>query len=345
MTTPADSQHKYRLLVVEDDPDTLTLLKLQLTRAGYDVIAGSNGREAVTALSEIGAQIIVADWDMPEMSGLELCRAVHELRELTALGLIYFIILTAHAEQERVVEAFAAGADDFVRKPYHLPELLARIRAGERILALQDELYERQVELSKQSAQLAGLNRTLERLANTDTLTNLPNRRRVLERLQDAWALAERHDQPLSCITFDIDHFKRVNDTFGHHAGDSVLQNIADSVRKLIRRYDVCGRVGGEEFLIVCPNVTNDVAVRIAERIRLAVANTPTYSNGQRIDVTISLGVTSRRPEYPNPDALLRAADALLYRAKEQGRNQTWCVAADGQPKPAETIAPAPVAP
>ena len=320
----ADTAHKHRLLVVEDDPATLALLRRQLERAGYEVIAGSNGREAVTALNEIGADIVVADWDMPEMSGIELCRAVHELRDTQLLGLMYFIVLTAHTEKARVVEALEAGADDFVRKPYDLPELLARIRAGERILVLQEELRERQLELSKYTAQLAGLNRALERLANTDTLTGLPNRRHVLERFDEAWSLAERRDHRLGCIMFDVDHFKRVNDTYGHKAGDLVLQGIAKTVGDVVRRYDTCGRFGGEEFLVVCPEETVEGMCIVAERIRAAIADTPVFCDGTRIDVTVSLGTACRRDQHAAPEALIAEADALLYAAKDNGRNRVW---------------------
>ena len=322
---------KHRLLVVEDDPATLNLLQHHLEKAGYEVICRCNGKEAVAALGEIGARVIIADWNMPEMTGLELCLAVQELRDTSALRATYFILLTANTEKKKVLEAFEAGADDFVRKPYDIQELLARIRAGERILRLQDELIDRQLELSMTNAQSALLNRKLEKLANTDTLTGLPNRRRVFERLHDIWALAERHNHHLSCIMFDVDHFKRVNDTYGHQAGDMVLQAIAKTVRRLLRRYDICGRIGGEEFLIICPNEPATGAVRLAERLRINLADQTIHCDDVRINVTISLGVAAIRPEHTSPDALIADADNMLYAAKENGRNQIWLADQSGR--------------
>ena len=341
-SSPKPVEKKHRLLVVEDDPATLKLLQHHLEKAGYEVICCCNGKEAVTTLGEIGAKVIIADWSMPEMTGLELCQAVQELRDTSALGATYFILLTAHTEKKKVLEAFEAGADDFVRKPYDIQELLARIRAGERILRLQDELIDRQLELSKANAQFAVLNRKLEKLANTDTLTGLPNRRRVFERLNDAWALAERHNHHLSCIMFDVDHFKRVNDTHGHQTGDMVLRAIAKTVRRLLRRYDICGRIGGEEFLVICPNEPATGAAQLAERLRVHLANQTIHCDDVRINVTISFGVTAMRPEHATPDALIADADSMLYAAKENGRNQIWLSDKSGRRRHLESESAAP---
>ncbi len=319
-----EGERKHRILLVEDDPDTLRLMKRRLESAGYPVLACGNGLEAVAALRELGADIVVTDWAMPEMSGLELCRAVHELRDSQALGAIYLILITASSERTRVVEAFEAGADDFLHKPFDFDELLARLRAGERILKLHEEVRQRQLELSKYTAQLAGLNRRLERLANTDMLTGLPNRRQVLERLDEAWALAVRRNVPLSCLMLDVDHFKRTNDTYGHRGGDLVLQELARRVQALIRRYDVCGRFGGEEFLVICPQESVRSAVRLATRLREAIAATPVWCEGRRVDITVSIGVAERRAAHADPEALIGEADRMLYVAKSRGRNQVW---------------------
>lgn len=326
-----NNEQKRRILVVEDDPATLALLKRQLQRAGYAVSACSNGREAVTSLTESGAEIIVSDWQMPAMTGIELCRATRELQGAHAVGSLYFILLTASTGKPRVVEALEAGADDFLRKPYDLQELLARIRAGERILDLQGELLRRQLELSKSAAHLAVLNDKLAELANTDTLTRLPNRRCVLERLSEAWDLAERRGRPLSCVMLDIDHFKRINDTHEHKVGDIVLVALANTIRRLLRRYDVCGRVGGEEFLIVCREESVEGAAALAERIRATVATKPITVGALRIPVTICLGAAAMRPEHANAEALVAEADTMLYAAKENGRNQVWLVDSQGQ--------------
>ncbi|MGD8450611.1 MAG: diguanylate cyclase [Phycisphaerae bacterium] len=329
-TEPAIDQRQRRILVAEDDPATLALLRRQLERAGYTVIACADGKEALAALTNEGPEIVVADWLMPEMTGIELCRAVAELRASQVVRSLHFILLTAHGDKEKVVEGLEAGADDFLKKPYDLQELLARIRAGERILTLQNELYERQLELGKSNAELAVLNSKLTRLANYDSLTELPNRRYTIERFREAWDLARRHGRQLSCIMLDIDHFKRVNDTYGHHSGDLVLQEVARRIRDACRRYDFCGRFGGEEFLVVNAEEGITGATALAERIRTAVEGKEIAVEQNSVRVTISLGAASMRPEQSELDALIGEADGALYAAKGHGRNQVWYVDASG---------------
>jgi len=324
-----------RILVVEDDPATLALLERRLKRAGYEVIGCCNGKEAATELNRSRADIIIADWEMPEVTGIELCRMVSELRETSPLRAPHFILLTAHAEREKVVQAFECGADDFVRKPYDIHELLARVRAAERILNLQEQLVERQLELSKSNARLALLNRKLEKLASTDSVTDLPNRRCTMQRLEEAWALAQRSKCPLACVMADVDHFKLVNDRHGHAAGDLILHKVAQRIRRTLRRYDVCGRFGGEEFLVVCPDTDVSAAVQVGERIRMAVADRPIHHDSATIAVTVSLGVSWNRPAHQRIDQMLAEADTLLYRAKQAGRNQTWYADEHGTALPA----------
>ena len=258
------------------------------------------------------------------MTGVELCQALTALRAEGAARSLYVILLTAHGDKGKVVEGLEAGADDFLRKPYNFQELLARIHAGERIQGLQEELIARQIELKKSNAELGLLNEKLTRLANFDALTSLPNRRYTLERFADAWAQARRYGRPLSCIMLDIDHFKQVNDTHGHKAGDVVLQEVAAALHSLVRRYDVCGRFGGEEFLCVCPEATVEAAAMVAERMRVSVSQQEIFTDGVQLSVTISLGVAGMRLDHSSPDALTAEADAMLYAAKEHGRNQVW---------------------
>ncbi|MFH1747841.1 MAG: diguanylate cyclase [Planctomycetota bacterium] len=324
LPAPDTNSEKSRLLVVEDEPATLALLKCQLQKTGYEVMGCTNGREAVEILNRVGADVVITDWSMPEMNGIDLCRAIHELRETGVLWLVHVILLTAHNDKQHVVEAFEAGADDFLSKPYDLQELLARIRVGQRVLRLQSELLERQLELAKSNAQMTILNQKLGRLANTDALTSLPNRRHVLDRYADAWELAKRSNQPISCIMADVDHFKKVNDTYGHNTGDCVLREMAQRIQSQLRRYDLCGRFGGEEFLIICPGITADGAAVLAERIRLKIAARKVDANGTAIKVTMSFGVASTQSGYEDPEILTAQADKMLYAAKEHGRNQVW---------------------
>jgi diguanylate cyclase (GGDEF)-like protein len=330
------------IIVAEDDAASRALLVRQLTKAGYEVTACVNGREALAAIRARVSCIVVADWSMPEMDGLELCRTVRSLAEMQALSFVYFILLTAHSETEEIVAGLEAGADDYLTKPYQKQELLARLRAGERIHALQTELMHRQIELHKANAELAGLNIKLENLANTDVLTGLANRRQLFERFAEEWALSERTGRPLACIMLDIDNFKTTNDTYGHVAGDQVLRKIAETTGGCLRKYDLIGRIGGEEFCVICPDTPVEAVACLAERIRAAVDEMQCVLDGNRIQVAISLGVAARDLTHEKLDDLMAAADEALYRAKQGGRNQTWVGDADGQPRP---VSPSPVHP
>lgn len=326
-------QNRSQIVLAEDDPSARKLLERQLIKAGYDVVACEHGREALEAIRREGSCIVVADWMMPEMDGLELCRSVRQLSAMQVLQFVYFILLTAHSEKDQIVAGLEAGADDYLTKPYHKQELLARVRAGERIVTLQSELVNRQVELHKANAELAQLNDCLERAANTDALTQLPNRRAMFDRFAEHWALTERNGQQLGCIMFDIDRFKLINDTYGHAAGDAVLRKLAGVCKQLVRRYDMVARFGGEEFCIVCPSAPLAGVVSLAERIRTTVEETVFSYEGKVIPVTISVGAALRCAHTPDIDSLIARADAMLYNAKEQGRNQVWYVGEAGTPE------------
>jgi two-component system cell cycle response regulator len=331
-----------RIVLADDDSATRALLVRQLSAAGYQVVACKNGKEALEAIRQEVSCIVVADWVMPEMDGLELCRTVRALSEMRALSVVYFVLLTARSDKEQIVAGLEAGADDYLTKPYHKQELLARLRVGERICGLQIELMQRQFELAKVNSEFARLNQKLEELANTDMLTGLPNRRHFFERFAEAWALAERKNRPLGCIMLDIDRFKPINDTYGHAAGDAVLQQLAATCRRALRRYDVLGRIGGEEFCIVAPDTLAEDAARLAERLRATIANTQFHAGGTVILVTISLGVASRSAPHAGPGDLTIAADRVLYRAKENGGNQVWVSDCTGVARPVPALVDAP---
>jgi two-component system, cell cycle response regulator len=341
--TPMDSAHPRPIIVVEDDPATRKLLERQLAAAGYAVQAFADGRSAMAPITGLGSGIVLADWSMPEMDGLELCRGVRELEGMGAFGPIYFILLTAHDSKEQTIAGLEAGANDYLTKPYHLGELLARIHVGARMLRLQEELLQRTLEYHKANAQLAVLSNKLEEQANTDALTGLANRRFLFQRVNELWELTARHGQALSCIMCDVDKFKRINDTHGHDAGDQVLRGLAATLRSFIKRRDLCGRIGGEEFIVLCPGATGDEAARIAERLRTHVAALITQCQGVDIRATVSCGVATRTPDVHGPDELIHRADSMLYAAKEHGRNQVWVLGSDGTPQPATEIAAAEV--
>lgn len=319
-----------RIVVVDDDEPTRKLLRRQLERKGYRVETVEDGRSALNPINEMGIGIVVADWNMPNMSGLELCRAVRELEQMKAVQSIYFILLTAQDRKEDVIQGLKAGANDYLTKPYHEGELLARVQVGERVLRLQTELLQRNIEVQKANAKMALLAQRLEEQARTDSLTGLPNRRHLFQRFDELWAQSDREDTPLCCIMLDVDFFKTVNDTHGHAIGDAVLERIAEIARMTSRRPDLCGRVGGEEFLILCPAVPLAAAAELADQIRRSISEHPVDCEDVSVNVTVSCGVAQKTSAIPTPDKLFQAADALLYIAKQHGRNQTWLCGADG---------------
>jgi len=325
---------KWQIVIVEDDPATRKLLERQLGDAGYVVRAFGDGRAALQPICEMGNGLVIADWEMPAMNGLELCAALRELHELQALGNIYYILLSAHSTKEQVVEGLAAGANDYLTKPYHPGELLARVQVGERMLRLQAELLQRNVDVQKANAQMAILANRLEQLANVDALTELPNRRCLFQRFEQLWASGRQESAPLSCVMVDVDSFKQLNDTYGHSAGDHVLKTIADAICQRVPRAELCGRFGGEEFLVLLPGLPTAEAARVADRLRADVAGLRVVYDGATITTSVSCGVAGRTPAMSCTDELVIAADALMYMAKQHGRNQVWFLGPDGRGRP-----------
>jgi diguanylate cyclase (GGDEF)-like protein len=317
-----DQAAKSHVIVADDEGTIRQLLRRQLEAAGYGVTLCGDGREALAALREHPAQIVIADWQMPEMNGVELCRAVRALCSDDVMPHVFFMLLTAQADMDSIIAGLEAGADDYLTKPYHKAELLARIRVGERLLDLQRALVERQRQIARSNRKMQVLNRKLRELATTDELTKLANRRHLFDRLEHIWALSVRHDRPLSCIMLDVDHFKRFNDTHGHAAGDDVLRTTASTILSLMRRSDVCGRFGGEEFVVVCPETPGSGAAAQAERIRAAIESTPVQIGSESIQVTVSIGVAEKSASHANAETMISEADELLYRAKAEGRNR-----------------------
>ena len=234
------------------------------------------------------------------------------------------LTMTLNEGTESLVEAFEAGANDYLTKPINPKVLGARLSAGQRVVQLQEELEHEREQLQIFSNELASSNQMLQKLALTDALTNLPNRRFANEHLERQWALAQRNKSPLSCMMVDIDYFKQVNDTYGHKVGDDVLKKVASVLQSSVRKEDVVCRLGGEEFLVICPGFQQAEFLRYAERLRENVAAlTFNEGSGKTFKLTISIGVASKKPELLTSEMLLQLADKRLYKAKESGRNRT----------------------
>lgn len=293
-----------RLIVVEDDPSVARLLARQLERAGYEVrTAGTIGqaRELVREPWDVA----LLDRNLPDGDGLDLCR---ELRVQCPHA--YLIVLTGESSGEAKLAGFAQGADDYVTKPFQADELVARVRAGVRIVGLQKALLDS--------------NRRLEELSLTDALTGLRNRRAFDDRLGEAFEHARRYARPLSLVLADVDHFKAINDTHGHPAGDAVLQAVARTIASASRQADFVARIGGEEFAFLLAETPLFEAMQFCEKIRASVACTPIRIDGTTQNATVSLGLASFPHSLARTAAeLFAAADQALYRAKANGRNRT----------------------
>jgi two-component system cell cycle response regulator len=297
-----------KILIAEDDPTSLMILVAVVSEWGYEPIAVEDGAQALTVLqAEEPPRLLLLDWEMPKLNGLALCKLI---RQEDTSNPPYIILLTGRSNTEDLVTGLKVGANDYIAKPFENAELQARLQVGKRMLDLQDELNRAKEAMAFQ--------------ANYDELTGLMNRRAVMKSMASEIERSKRNLQPLYICMCDIDHFKHINDTHGHLAGDAVLKEIAQRFNTCLRPYDLCGRYGGEEFLIILNSNENHVQ-DVFERVRQAVANTPFTYEQTRLDVTISCGVTLLSPptDERNSTQLLTDADTALYEAKNTGRNRT----------------------
>jgi len=294
-----------RVLIAEDDPISRRLLEVTLAKWGYEVVSCPDGETAWDTLQQANApSLAILDWMMPGMDGLQVCR---EVRQMMTEPYTYMLLLTAKSQKDDIIAGLEAGADDYLTKPFDASELRMRLRAGRRILDLQTELIFAREELRRQ--------------ATYDSLTRLLNRAAACDLLQRELGRAEREHWPLSIILADIDFFKRINDTYGHLAGDAVLRETSQCMRSVVRPYDGIGRYGGEEFLLVLPGCDHDGALALAERLRECVESNPMALAEGIVPITLSLGVASNDLTR-DMEALIGAADTALYRAKHNGRNR-----------------------
>jgi len=296
-----------RILIAEDDTVTRKLLEAHLAKWGHEVVVCSDGGQAWQVLcGEDPPKLVVLDWMMPEMDGVTLCS---EIRKREKQPYTYVILLTSKSLKEDVVAGLEAGADDYIIKPFDVHELNVRIRAGTRIVRLQEDL-------------ISAL-RASEFQASHDALTGLWNRRAILEKIQQELDRSGRDGSNLGLVICDVDHFKQVNDNYGHLAGDAVLRELAKRIDSSLRSYDSVGRYGGEEFIILIPSSDGAGAAELAERLRASIADPPMQTNEGEFRCTMSFGATAlnERQDF-DLNSLIKEADEALLMAKNRGRNR-----------------------
>jgi diguanylate cyclase (GGDEF)-like protein len=300
----------FPVLVVDDDAVSRKLFEKHLKKAGLEVGIAGNGSEALDLFDKKFYPIVLTDWMMPEIDGPNLCRLI---REKKTDGYVFIILITSRDSKTDIVSGLESGADDYLTKPIHPAELVARIKTGIRVLKLEQSLK--------------NANEEIRLLSISDPLTGCFNRSYLDERFSQELRRATRYSHSLSIVLADIDHFKRINDTYGHQAGDEVLKVFAERITRQIRKkVDWVVRYGGEEFLIVLPETCCEGARSMAERLRSAVASKNIQISGDQVNITASFGGTSKKfsprssPDI-NMDKLIRIADEQLYRSKGEGRN------------------------
>lgn len=301
-----DEAQKPRILVVDDDPNNLRLVAETLDGLGYALETATDGVQAIERVRESAPDLLILDVMMPKMNGLEVCRIV---KSLSADAFIPIILVTVKGDVDSKVTGLKLGADDYLAKPYNPLELRARVASMLRIKALQDKINSKR--------------RELEALSMTDDLTGLYNHRAMQQRLKDEFMRAQRYNDPLSLLMIDVDHFKKVNDRYGHLFGDYVLSELAQVLGTCVREIDLLARYGGEEFLVILPQTHFSGSLAVAERIWRTVAKHDFHDNNITHPITVSVGISF----YPNKnvstvDQLVAFADQALYQAKREGRNR-----------------------
>jgi two-component system cell cycle response regulator len=294
-----------RILIAEDSAVCRKLLESILAEKPYELCSVTNGREALDAFSQFRPDIIITDWMMPDLTGVELCRQIRKAQNVAT----YIILVTQRSDKGDVIEALDAGADDYLTKPFDDGELLARIRVGCRSVQMGREIEAK--------------NALLEKAARTDHLTGLPNRLAVEEFAAKQLSAAIRHKFNLWVVVTDLDKFKLVNDTYGHFAGDEAIKRFATILKANTRSADICGRLGGDEFLIVMSHGNKKAIVQTIERLRADFADEGCNFNGEQVSFTASFGIAGfDGTEKLTFREILTRADHALYLAKETGRNQ-----------------------
>ena len=302
-----------KVLVVEDDVTTRLLLSGTLRKWGYEVTAVADGEDAWEEMKKRETRLVITDWEMPRLDGAGLCKRI---RSQLGSHYIYVLLLTNYKDADHIVQGLSAGADDFISKPFNPLELQARMAVGQRILSLQDDLLDKNRELERLNLQLA-------RIAATDALTRLGNRRSFDDALQRAHALSLRHRRAYGVLMADLDHFKSINDRFGHQIGDRVLAEVSAAFRNATRSEDELFRYGGEEIVVLTREQTPQGLEALCERLRLAACSVRITANETPVSITVTIGgALHDGQERVEGATLVERADEALYGAKRDGRNR-----------------------
>jgi two-component system cell cycle response regulator len=290
------------VLVAEDDQISGRILERHIKGWGYKPYLAQDGEQAWEIFQNNPIEVAILDWMMPRVNGLELCRRIRQPKYLNHGSYVYIILLTARDEREDLLRGLSSGADDYIIKPFDPLELRARLNTGRRIIELQ---------------------RLLKKQATYDALTGLLNRRSLLGRAQEEYSRRQRENKPLGLILFDVDDFKKINDTYGHQTGDAILSEVAKRLRRGLRQYDHVGRYGGDEILALLPNCDCQALQKISERLAASIAERPILYESHTFSVSVSAGGLSTE-NYPSLSLqeLIALSDKALYQAKRAGRNR-----------------------
>jgi two-component system cell cycle response regulator len=314
-----DAAPRLRVQLLGIPPAESPALIRQIESLGHQPVLVDSTAEGLKQALREPAQIVIADMAMPGLKPAAFCRI---LRQTPAGKETYALLLASPESEEHILEAIDAGADDVLVKPLNIQTLRVRLNTATRMLRLREEIQRERRGIMRSTDEFAVAHKRLLQEALTDPLTQLPNRRHGLDFLASEWAFAQSNALPMACLLLDIDHFKRINDTCGHAAGDAVLRQLAELLKRTSRAEDLVFRYGGEEFAAVLPNATARAAVQIAERIRSMVEKYSFLWEGQSIPVTLSIGVASLHGAEMDSQALIQASDAALFEAKRNGRNR-----------------------
>ena len=318
---PSFQPQNFLVLVVDDLRQNLKIVGTMLDEAGYGTTFSTSGPQALERVQAARPDLIVLDLMMPDMSGLDVCRTLKANPEFREIPIIF---LTASHRQDHLLKAFELGAVDYVTKPFSSAELLARVRTHLELKHTRDQLH---LVLSE-----------VQRMATIDSLTGVLNRRCLFDLAKREFERSQRYGSVFTLLMLDVDHFKRINDTYGHMVGDEVLKSLTQAIQRSLRQVDQFGRYGGEEFVIVLPESPLNIARQVGDRLRTISSQLSIPTKTDPISLTVSIGIAAYNPQDKAVEDIFERADRALYQAKAKGRDRC-CVweEVDGSTAPVAT--------